>query len=90
MGHPRFKKGQISKLGEESYERIIRTKVENEANIGRMISIEVETEESEIDDDVFTSALRVLAKNPGAALYCKRIGCNSVYSVGGTVRWIVP
>ena len=90
MGHPRFKKGQISKLGEEIYERIIRTKVENEANIGRMISIDIETEEYEIDDDVLAPALRMLAKNPGAALYGKRIGCNAVYSVGGTVRRIVP
>lgn len=89
MGHPRFKKGEISQLGEEIYERILRAKVEVEENIGRMISIDVETGDYEIDDDVLAPALRLQAKNPGAALYGKRIGFNAVYSVGGSIRRIV-
>lgn len=85
MGHPRFSGEIIAERGEELYQRTIRDKVETEDNIGKIISIDIETGDYEIDADVLEPGLRLLAKRPEAALYGKRIGYNAVFAVGGSL-----
>ena len=84
MPHPRFVNGEISQRGEELYEQSIRSLVETEENIGRFISIDIETGDYEIDTDVLAPALRLQAKHPDAAIYGKRIGYNAVFAAGGS------
>jgi len=61
--------------------------VETEENIGKLISIDIETGEYEIGDDRSLAAPRSLqARHPGAALYTLRIGYNVVDSFGGVVE----
>ncbi len=85
MPHSRFSGEEISKRGEEIYQRDIRDRVETEANIGKIISIDIETGDYEIDSDVLVPALRLQAKHPDAAIYGKRIGFNAVFAVGGSL-----
>jgi len=85
MPHPRFSGDQISELGEQIYSEELKSTVEVEENIGKIISIDIETHAYEIDDDIMVTGRRLLAAHPGAAIYGKRIGYNAVYAVGGSL-----
>ena len=85
MPHPRFQGEEISQRGEILYEQSIRAQVETEDNIGKVISIDIETGDYEIDTDVIQASERLLARHPQAASWTKRIGYNAVYAVGGTL-----
>ena len=50
-----------------------------------IISINVETGEYEIGDDLIITSRRLQAKQPDAPIWAGRIGFNAVYAVGGTL-----
>ncbi len=85
MPHPRFSGDEIADRGEELYEQSIRAKVETEENIGKIISIDIETGDYEVGDDILSVGHRLQARHPDAAIYGKRIGYNAVYALGGTL-----
>ncbi len=85
MPHTRYSGEEIGRRGEEIYENSLKDVVETEQNIGKIISIDIETGDYEIDDDPLVTGRRLLARHPGAALYGKRIGYNAVYAIGGTL-----
>ncbi len=86
MPKPRLSSEEISRRGQELYEKI-REKLETEENIGKLVSIDVETGDYEIGDDTSIDApLRLHAKHPGAAVYTLRIGYNAAVSLGGVLE----
>lgn len=85
MPHPRYSGEEIHNTGEAIYQQKLRSKVETEDNIGKIISIDIETEEYEIDDDPLVTGKKLLSKHPDAAIYGKRIGYNAVFAIGGTL-----
>lgn len=85
MPHPRFSGEEIERRGESIYQDRLRASVESEENIGKIISIDIETGDYEINDDPVISGRKLFEKHPGAALYGKRIGYNAVYAIGGTL-----
>ena len=90
MPHPRFSSEEIGRLGKELYERNIRVQVETEANIGKLLSVDVETGDYEIGDDRSLDAPRRLhQKHPGAAVYTLRIGYDAVDVLGGILERVV-
>ena len=90
MPHPRYSGDEIARRGQEIYERRIRGQVETEANIGKIISIDIESGDYELDDDLVAAGKRLLARHPGAALYGKRIGYNAVHALDGTLFRTTP
>jgi hypothetical protein len=86
MPHPRYPGDEIGRIGHELYEKNIRAKVETEENIGKIISIDIETGDYEIGDDVLQTAKRLLAKNPDAPIWTERVGYDAVYTIGGTLN----
>jgi hypothetical protein len=74
---------EIRRRGKELYEQKIRPKVETEENIGKIVSIDVETGDYEIDKDVLQSARRLLKRRPNGVLWSERIGYDAVYALGG-------
>lgn len=84
MGHPRYSGEEIGRRGQEIYDQKLRPLVETKENIGKIISIDIETGDYEIDDDLIQAGDRLLARHPGAALYGVRIGYDAVYAVGGS------
>ena len=90
MEHPRFRGAEIAERGEEIYARRLRAEVETAENIGKIISIDIETGEYSIDADLLVAGKRMLAKRPDAPLYGKRIGYNAVYGIGGSTRRVTP
>jgi hypothetical protein len=85
MPHPRFSQSEIAARGEALYERHIRDRVETEENIGKILSIDIETGDYAIGDDPMQTAGRLQTEHPGAAIWTKRIGYNAVYALGGTL-----
>ena len=86
MPHPRFSDEEIRQRGQEIYEKI-RASVETKENIGKLVSVDVETGDYEIGDDTSIEApLRLHAKHPGAAFYTIRIGYNAAVSLGGVLE----
>ncbi|BAY22255.1 hypothetical protein NIES2100_20180 [Calothrix sp. NIES-2100] len=85
MAHPQLSKEEIAQQGGELYERSIRNQVEIPENIGKIISIDIDSGDYEIDDDLVVSCHRLQAKQPNAVIWTERIGYDAVYAVGGTL-----
>ena len=85
MPHPRYSSVEITRRGQELYEQNIRNLIETQENLGKIVSIDIETGDYEIGDDLISTGDRLFARHPGAALYGARIGYNAVYAVGGSL-----
>ncbi len=78
---------EVARRGEELYDRLIRAHVETERNIGKLVSIDIDSGDYEIGDDMDVEApLRLHRKHPGAKVYTRRIGYNAVFALGGTIE----
>jgi hypothetical protein len=85
MPHPRLSGEEIERRGRELYERTLRAKLETDQNIGRILSIDVETGNYAIGEDPLKTSRQVLARRPEAPIWTLRIGYNAVYAIGGTL-----
>jgi hypothetical protein len=90
MPHPRISGEEITKRGKEIYHKNLRSQVETADNIGKLISINIETGEYVIGDDLLTITRRLQTQQPDAAIWTERIGFNAVYAIGGTLLRTVP
>jgi len=85
MPRPKLSDEEITQRGKELYKNSILPQVETTENIGKIVSINIETGEYEIGDDLLVTSLRLRAKQADAAIWSERIGFNAVYAVGGTL-----
>ena len=76
---------EIGVRGQEIYESRLRTLLETEDNIGKIVSIDIQSGDYEIADDLVSAGLRLQERRPDALMYGKRIGYNAVYAVGGSL-----
>lgn len=79
---------EVGQLAEQLYERGIQQKVETEENIGKMVIIDIETGDYEIDKNGLHAANRLSERHPDARLYGIRIGYNVAASFGGGMERI--
>jgi hypothetical protein len=77
---------RISRIGPEIFETQLRSKVETEENIGKLISIDLKTGDYEIGEKLLPTVQRLQARRPEAEVWTERIGYNAVYAVGGTLH----
>lgn len=75
---------KIARRGQAFY-RSIREKVETRENMGKIISIDINTGNYEIDDNLLESSDRLQREWPDAVIWAERIGFSAVYAVGGTL-----
>jgi hypothetical protein len=85
MSYLDFSDEEIARRGRELYERQISPQVEIPENIGKIISIDIESGDYEIDNDLLTTCRRLQARHDNPVLWTERIGFNAVYAVGGTL-----
>jgi hypothetical protein len=78
---PRYSKEEFARRGKEIYERI-RSQVDP-GNNGKILAIDIETGEYEIDGDSSVASDRLFARLPDPQIYCFRIGGGGVYRFGG-------
>jgi hypothetical protein len=81
----RLHEREIAKRGQDIYDRLIRRQVETPDNLGQIISIDIETGNYEIDDNLLVANDRLQSRFPDAIIWVERIGFNAVYAVGGTL-----
>jgi hypothetical protein len=77
---------EVGRLAEQLYESSIRQKVESEENIGKMVIIDVETGDYEIDKNGLHASNRLNERHPGARLFGIRIGYNVAASISGVME----
>ena len=90
MATTRLSREEVGQRGEALYEQKIRANVETEENIGKMVIIDVETGEYEIDERGLAPARLLQSRRPNAALYGKRIGYDVAEALGGVRERVVP
>jgi hypothetical protein len=76
---------EIAQQGAALYQGSIRQNVETPENLGKLIAIDINTGDYEIDSDLLVAHDRLQSKHPGSIPWTERIGYDAVYAVGGTV-----
>jgi hypothetical protein len=84
---------KIARRGQDLYNRgrslsereSIRSQVETRERIGKIIAIDLDTGNYEIDDNLLEAIDRLRAQFPDATIWSERIGFNAVYAVGGSL-----
>lgn len=84
MTYPKLSGEEITQKGKALYDRL-RSNIETQENIGKLISIDVETGDYAIGDDLIVLSRHLQAKHPNAPIWAGRIGFNAVYAIGGTL-----
>lgn len=77
---------EVARRAKQLYENVIRQHVEVEENIGKMVIIDIETGEYEIDETGLKAARSLREKHPYARLFGIRIGYNVAASFGGVME----
>ena len=72
------------------YEQRVRKQVETEENIGKMVIMDVDTGDFEIDPLGIESARKLRQRHPNAHLFGMRIGYNVAESFGGLIERTGP
>jgi len=85
MLHPRFTNEEITRRGEEICASRLRVQFEKIYQ-DKIVVINIETGEYEIDGDALKASKRALAKHPGAAIYDLRVGSRFMYEFNGLSR----
>ena len=79
-----------ARQAEALYERKIRSVVETPENIGKMVIIDIDTEDYEVEKVGVQAAHNLQARHPDAILYGKRIGYDVAVAIGGVMRRTAP
>ena len=81
MAHPLYNTEEIVRRGKTLYEQQLRPQVEA-GNTGKVLVINVETGDHEMDADHLVASDRAAARYPGAPLYAMRIGSPALGRLG--------
>lgn len=70
---------------QELYKRL-QPQIQTPENIGKLVVMDVESEDYEIDDMGIESSRRLQSRHPDATLYALRIGFKAVEALGGILE----
>ena len=82
---PRYSKEEYARRGDEMYESQVRLQVE-EGNYGKIVAIDIETGDFEVDASEIVACDRLEARRPDAQIWNVRIGSRYVRRFGGRSR----
>jgi hypothetical protein len=77
---------ELAERAQELYQKQLRAQVETPDNLGKIIVIDVDSGDYEIDELGIESARHLQARHPAATLYALRIGYNTAVSFSGTLE----
>jgi hypothetical protein len=81
VGELKYSKEEFARRGNKIYETQVRPQVE-EANHGKIVAIDLDTEAFELAKDTMTASDRLLERYPDAQIWCIRIGYKGVHRFG--------
>lgn len=84
---PRYSKEEFAHLGDELYESKVRPQVEA-GNEGKIVAIDLETGDFEVDASEIAACDRLEATHPDAQIWIVRIGSGYVRRFGGRTKKI--
>ncbi|NEO17541.1 MULTISPECIES: hypothetical protein [unclassified Moorena] len=79
---PRYSKEEFARRGDEIYETLVRPKVEA-GNYGKIVAIDIETGDFEVDPREIAACDRLEARHPDAQIWIVRIGSRYIRRFGG-------
>ena len=82
---PRYSKEEFARRSDELYETQIRAQVE-EGNHGKIVAIDLETGDFEVDASEISACDRLEARHPDAQIWMVRIGSRYVRRFGGRTK----
>ena len=82
---PRYSKEEFAQRGDVLYEAQIRSQVE-EGNQGKIVAIDLETGDFEVDASEIAACDRLEALHPDAQIWMVRIGSRYVRRFGGRTK----
>ena len=82
---PRYSKEEFAQRSDELYETQIRAQVE-EGNHGKIVAIDLETGDFEVDASEIAACDRLEARHPDAQIWMVRIGSRYVRRFGGRTK----
>ncbi len=82
---PRYSRKEFARRGDEIYESQIRQQVER-GNQGKIVAIDIETGDFEVDKNEIAACDRLEARQPDAQVWIVRIGSGYVRRFGGRTR----
>ncbi|MBV9389998.1 MAG: hypothetical protein JOZ78_26545 [Chroococcidiopsidaceae cyanobacterium CP_BM_ER_R8_30] len=77
---------EVAQRAKQLYTNSIRQKVETEENIGKMVIIDIETGDYEVDKTGLKASRSLKKKHPNGRLFGIRIGYNVAISFGGVIK----
>jgi hypothetical protein len=83
--YPRYSKEEFARRGDEIYESQVRQQVEAD-NYGKIVAIDIETGDFEVDQSEIAACDRLEARRPDAQIWIVRIGSRHVRRFGGRTR----
>ncbi|XHX76227.1 MAG: hypothetical protein RBJ76_17505 [Stenomitos frigidus ULC029] len=85
MPQPTLSSDEIAQRGKELYQQRLSTQVETAENIGKIIAIDLNTSDYEIDQDLLAACNRLKVKQPHSVTWIERVGYDAVYAISGTL-----
>jgi hypothetical protein len=82
---PRYSKEEFARRGDEIYESQVRAQVE-EGNHGKIVAIDLETGDFEVDASEIAACNRLEARRPDAQIWIIRVGSRHVRRFGGRTK----
>ena len=82
---PRYSKEEFARRGDEIYETQVRSQVE-EGDRGKIVAIDIETGDFEVDRSEIAACDRLEARRPDAQIWIVRIGSRHVRRFGGRIQ----
>lgn len=74
---------EVCRLGQEIYERHLRTQLETTVNNGKILVIDVKSGQYDIGEDIVSVTKQLQSRLPNSVRYIMRIGYPGIYQVGG-------
>ena len=77
---------EVEPRARQFYENSIRQQVETDENLGKMVIIDFESGDYEVDETALKAARKLSAKHPHSRLFGIRIEYNVAVSFGGVIE----
>ena len=82
---PRYSGEEFSRRGQEIYFRVVRPTL-TEADVGKFVTIDIESEDYEVDPVSIKAAHRLLERRPDAQMWLEQAGYQTAHAIGATLK----
>lgn len=76
---------QLAQRGKSLYESQIRALVELPENVGKIVALDTQSADFELDSDLVVAGERLRQRHPEATIWFTRVGYKTAFAVGGAL-----